>query len=183
MKKLLAMLMAIALVLTSVAALASDVEEAAAAASPAVAGPEATFPEGVTGGVFAPADGEDASEEAKQLQQLLDQIGQSDLEEVFKSAGDGYGEYELVELIGLTITDYDEEKGDVTLNIKFDSAFDKEMELATLVGIINEADYTVTWSSASYEAAEDTSLDITLTAEQVKDVMENLGVLAVLKKK
>ena len=183
MKKLIAMLMALALVLTSVAALASDVEEAAQAGSP-VPGPTATItPEGVTGEVFAPADGEDATEEQKKLQQLLDQIGQSDLEEVFATAGEGYGAYEIVELIGLTLADYNEEMGDVVLNIKFDSAFSKDMDLATLLGIIEAGGYTVRWSSASFAVEDDTTLTITLTPEQAKDVMDNLGVLAVLKKK
>lgn len=162
------------------------VEEAPAAEaipSPGAAGIVWITPEQVTGTVYEPSSEGDTD---GLIQALLEQIGQSDLEEVFSKAGPGYGRYELVELVGLVLQNYEFEMGDVVLNIKFASAFAPGDDLATLLGIIttgaNNA-MIVDWAPVRFEINEDTTLTITLKPEQALAVMANPAVLAVLKAK
>ncbi len=161
-------------------------EEAPAAEaipSPGAAGIVWITPEQVTGTVYEPGSEGDTD---GLIQALLEQIGQSDLEEVFSKAGPGYGRYELVELVGLVLQNYEFEMGDVVLNIKFASAFAPGDDLATLLGIIttgaNNA-MIVDWAPVRFEINEDTTLTITLKPEQALAVMANPAVLAVLKAK
>ena len=170
MKKVLAMLLVLALGLSAVAL----AEEAIGSPVPL----ETTYftPEGITPTVKLP-------EQDPVVQQLLDAIAQSDTETVFASAGvDGLGDYELVELIGLALEDYDETMGPVTLNIRFPSAFATSDKLAVLLGLI-DAESNVAWQSLSFQIEENGTLTITLTPEQATAVTEGTAVVAVLKAK
>ena len=165
---------------------ATEEEAPAEDAIPSPPGPAEIIwitPEQVTGTVYEPGSEGDTD---GLIQALLEQIGQSDLEEVFSKAGPGYGRYELVELIGLVLQNYEFEMGDVVLNIKFASAFAPGDDLATLLGIIttgaNNA-MIVDWASLGFEINEDTTLTITLKPEQALAVMANPAVIAVLKAK
>ena len=170
---------------TEEAAPAAEEEAPAAEAipSPGVAEIIWITPEQVIGTVYEPGSEGDTD---GLIQALLEQIGQSDLEEVFSKAGPGYGRYELVELIGLVLQNYEFEMGDVVLNIKFASAFAPGDDLATLLGIIttgaNNA-MIVDWAPVRFEINEDTTLTITLKPEQALAVMANPAVIAVLKAK
>ena len=165
---------------------AAEEEAPAEDAIPSPPGPAEIIwitPEQVTGTVYEPGSEGDTD---GLIQALLEQIGQSDLEEVFSKAGPGYGRYELVELVGLVLQNYEFEMGDVVLNIKFASAFAPGDDLATLLGIIttgaNNA-MIVDWAPVRFEINEDTTLTVTLKPEQALAVMANPAVLAVLKAK
>ena len=173
MKKLFALLLALVMMM-SVVAIAEETE---AVPSPVAKSAITSFtPEGITPSVV---DAEDDDT----VKALLDAIVDADdNEKVFGSANvEGLNDYELVELVGLSIADYDESMGEVTLNIQFASSFDKGAELLVLLGLIDGGE--VTWQNASFQIEEDGSLTITLTAEQAKAVAEGTAVLAVLQKK
>ena len=194
MKKLFALLLALVMMM-SVVAIAEETEavteepevvaeetEAAPEETEAVKSPvaKATIvsftPEGITPSVV---DAEDDDT----VKALLDAIAETnDNEKVFGSANvEGLNDYELVELVGLSIADYDESMGEVTLNIQFASSFEKSAQLLVLLGLIDGGE--VTWQGVSFQIEDDGCLTITLTAEQAKAVAEGTAVLAVLQKK
>ena len=176
MKKLFALLVVLALALSAVAV----AEEAVG--SPVPFEITSVTPEGVTAAVKTP-------EEDELTGQLLDAIvAENDNEKVFGTSGlEDLSKYELVELVGLEIADYDEASNeDVVLNIKFGASFEQGDDLITLLGLIGEADENsrapVNWESAAFAIEDNGTLTITLTPEQAIAVQNGTAVIAVLKK-
>ncbi len=172
MKKLFALLMALTLMLSAVA----FAEEVPATDSPVPPYTVISFtPDGIVPGVTNP-------ELDSTVQQLLDAItNANDNEAVFGSSGVAdLSQYELIELFGLTLAEYDTTMGPVTLNIKLPSAFEQTAQYVTLLGLINGSE--VTWQSLSFQIEQDGSLTITLTPEQAEAVMNSTAVGAVLQK-
>ena len=173
MKKLFALVLVLALALSAVAFAEEAAEEAIGSPVPM----EITYftPEGINPAVKS-------AEEDETVGQLLNAIVENgDNSAVFASAGvEDVANYELVELVGLTIEDYDPETMDeVVLNIKFASAFEQSDKLLALLGLIDGTE--VTWQNADFAIEENGSLTITFTAEQAEAVAEGTAVIAVLK--
>ena len=169
MKKLVSLLLVLALAL-SVAAVAEE-----AVGSPVPLEITDFSPEGITPAVTS-------AEEDDTVSDLLDEIiANGDNEEVFGSSGiEGLAKYELVELVGLEIEDYDPDTMDeVVLNIKFAASFEQDADLIVLLGLIDENN-VVDWQSVDFVIEENGSLTITLTAEQAEAVAEGTAVIAVL---
>ena len=168
MKKLVSLLLVLALAL-SVAAVAEEV-----VGSPVPCEISNFTPEGIAPAVKSTEDDETVG-------QLLDAIvANGNNEEVFGSSGvEDLSKYELVELVGLEIADYDAETMDeVVLTIKFAASFEQGADLAVLLGLIDGTE--VTWQSVDFAIEENGSLTITLTAEQAEAVAEGTAVIAVL---
>ena len=173
MKKLVSLLLVLALVL-SVAAFAEEAATEEAVGSPVPLEITDFSPEGITPAVKG-------AEEDETVGQLLDAIvANGNNEEVFGSSGvEDLAKYELVELVGLTIDDYDPETMDeVVLNIKFAASFEQDADLAVLLGLIDGTE--VAWQSVDFAIEENGSLTITLTAEQAEAVAGGTAVIAVL---
>ncbi|MBQ6233119.1 MAG: hypothetical protein IJJ80_06375 [Clostridia bacterium] len=174
MKKLFALVLVLALAMSAVA----FAEEAPAEAIGSPVPMEITYftPEGIKPAVKS-------AEEDTTVGQLLEAIKASDVETVFASAGaEDIANYELVELVGLTIDEYNAETMDeVVLNIRFASAFTSDMKLLTLLGLIDGTE--VTWQNLDFQVEENGTLTITFTAEQAEAVANGTAVIAVLKAK
>ena len=169
MKKVFALLLVLALAL-STAAFADE-----AIGSPVPMEVTNVTPEGVTATVTAA----EADELVSKLAEAI--ANEGDNEKVFASAGlENLAKYELVELVGLEIENYDPAKEeDVVLTIKFASAFAQGDDLITLLGLIDGTD--VTWENVAFAVEENGSLTVTLTSEQAVKVMNGTAVIAVLK--
>ena len=170
MKKLFALLVVLALALSAVAV----AEEAVG--SPVPFEITSVTPEGVTAAVKTP-------EEDELTGQLLDAIvAENDNEKVFGTSGlEDLSKYELVELVGLEIADYDEASNeDVVLNIKFGASFEKDADLIALLGLIDGVD--VTWQSVGFAIEDNGTLTITLTPEQAIAAQNGTAVIAILQK-
>ena len=173
MKKLVSLLLVLALAL-SVAAFAEEAATEEAVGSPVPLEITDFSPEGIAPAVKG-------AEEDETVGQLLDAIvANGNNEEVFGSSGvEDLAKYELVELVGLTIDDYDPETMDeVVLNIKFAASFEQDADLAVLLGLIDGTE--VAWQSVDFAIEENGSLTITLTAEQAEAVAGGTAVIAVL---
>ena len=170
MKKLFALMLALVMMMSVVA-----VAEEAVPSPKAGAAIGSFTPDGIVPGVVNAED----DEALQKLVTAVEEAGDNDT--VFGSSGvEGLSQYVLVELVGLTLDNYDESMGEVTLNISFASAFTQDMELLALLGLINGNE--VTWQSVQFATEADGSLTITLTPEQAKDVAEGTAVLAILQK-
>ena len=176
MKKLVSLLLVLAMFL-SVAALADD-----AIGSPVPS--EITYftPEGITPALTS---ADDETDLAETVEYLVDAIAANgDYEEVFGSSEvENLDKYELVELVGLEIEDYDSETMDeVVMNIKFAASFDQDADLVVLLGLIDDEEETpeVEWESLSFKIEANGTLTVTMTEEQAEEVIENISVIAVL---
>ncbi len=170
MKKVFALLLVLALAL-STAAIAEE-----AIGSPVPFEVTGVTPDGVTA-TLIPA------EEGNLVDQLVKAIAEeNDNEKVFGTSGlEDLSKYELVELVGLEIADYDEaSEEDVVITIKFGAAFEKDAELLALLGLIDGVD--VTWQNTVFAIEDNGSLTITLTPEQAIAVQNGTAVIAVLQK-
>ena len=169
MKKVFALLLVLALAL-STAAFADE-----AIGSPVPMEVTNVTPDGV---IVTVTPAEEDELVGKMLAQIVDE---KDNEKVFGSSGlENLAKYELVELVGLEIENYDPAKEeDVVLTIKFASAFAQGDDLITLLGLIDGTD--VTWENVAFAVEENGSLTITLTSEQAVKVMNGTAVIAVLK--
>ena len=170
MKKVFALLLVLALAL-STAAFAEE-----AVGSPVPFEVTNVTPVGVTAAVKT-------AEQDELVGQLADAIAaENDNEKVFGTSGlEDLAKYELVEIVGLEIADYDENSNEnVVLTIKFGAAFEQGADLITLLGLIDGTD--VTWQNVEFAIEENGSLTITLTHEQAIAVQNGTAVIAVLQK-
>ena len=169
MKKVFALLLVLALAL-STAAFADE-----AIGSPVPMEVTNVTPDGV---IVTVTPAEEDELVGKMLAQIVDE---KDNEKVFGSSGlENLAKYELVELVGLEIENYDPaNEEDVVLTIKFAAAFAQGDDLITLLGLIDGTD--VTWENVAFAVEENGSLTITLTSEQAVKVMNGTAVIAVLK--
>ena len=179
MKKFVSLMLALVMML-SVAAIAEE-----AVPSPVVKVTIGSFtPEGITPAVVS-------AEDAPIVNALLSQIiAANDNEAVFKSAEvEGINNYELIELVGLTLADYDESMGDVTLNIKFAASFAQDAKLLALVGLIlpgeTEGQSKVVWTANGVQSQieADGSITFTFAAALAKEIANGTAVLAILQEK
>ena len=174
MKKVFALMLVLALAL-SAAAFAEEAPAEEAAGSPVPFEVTAVTPESLN--VIVKAAEED--ETATQLLTFITETNDNGF--VFGASGvEGVADYDLVELVRLFISGYEEGMGGVTATVKFAAAFEQDAELAVLLGMINGTE--VTWQPLEAKVEEDGSLTISLTAEQAKAVQDGVAVIAVLQK-
>ena len=172
MKKLVSLLLVLVMFL-SAAALADE-----AVGSPVPCEITKFSPEGIAPAVTTAEDDEYVSDTLNSI------IAINDNEEVFGSSKvEDLDKYELIELVGLTIDDYDEDTMDeVELNIKFAASFDQDADLVVLLGLLDETPEipVVEWQSVSFEIEANGTLILTLTEEQAEAVVEGTAFIAVL---
>ncbi len=172
MKKLVSLLLVLVMFL-SAAALADE-----AVGSPVPCEIIRFSPEGIAPAVTTAENDEYVSDMLNSI------ITINDNEEVFGSSKvENLDKYELIELVGLTIDDYDEDTMDeVELNIKFAASFDQDADLVVLLGLLDETPEipVVEWQSVSFEIEANGTLTLTLTEEQAEAVVEGTAFIAVL---